>query len=274
MPGETEIQKVALLNQVSLFSKLSESQLARLRRDFRLKTYPKGDLIFHQGDDSRELYLILQGKVRIFRISPAGHETTIDLFAPYDIIGELAAIDGRPRSASAQAIETVELLAMSHERFLHHLQTMPALALGVAQLLTRKLRWTAAYAEAVAQYDAAGRLLHILLLYAERDNGQALVPGQPYAVALGLIQAELASLVGVRREWINRVLSQWRRRGLVDYHGGVITLLDVERVRGERDSRIGAGGGKPAGNVTRQHRIVEMNRIEPRRPAHPDQTMR
>ena len=100
-------------------------------------------------------------------------------------------------------------------------------------------RWTASYAESVAQFDAAGRLLTILLLYTER-YGEEIEPGKRYTLDLALNQSDLASMVGARREWINRILGDWRRRGMLEYGRGVFTILDLPRVVAERDSRTEA----------------------------------
>jgi len=230
-------RRVALLREIPLLASIAEQHLKRMVSDFRLRQFDKDDVIFRQGDESREIYILLQGKVRIFKISPSGNETSIDIFSVHDVIGELAAIDSSPRSATGKAIGKVSLLTMSHERFLHHVENVPGLALSLARLLARKLRWTASFAESVAQFDAAGRLLHILLYYVER-YGQELEAGKRYSVDLALNQTDLASMVGARREWVNRLLSDWRKRGLLEYDHGVITILDMKRVVAERDSRI------------------------------------
>jgi CRP-like cAMP-binding protein len=107
----------------------------------------------------------------------------------------------------------------------------------MTQLLVSKLRWTATYAETVAQYDAAGRLLHILILYNEQ-SGVALEPGKKYLLDLALNQADLGSFIGARREWVNRLLREWRERGLLEYDAGKIVFLDLPKVMAERDSRI------------------------------------
>jgi CRP/FNR family cyclic AMP-dependent transcriptional regulator len=236
-------RRVAFLGQVPLFAELPEANLATLAGDFRLREYDRDETIFHQGDRSRELYVVMQGKVRIFKTSPAGEETSINIFSIGDIIGEFSAIDGQPRSATAKAIERCALLEMTRDRFLSRIREMPDLALGVARLLVGKVRWTAAYAETVAQFDAAGRLLHILLLYNEQF-GEEIEPGKRYVLDLALNQTGLASLVGARREWINRILRTWRKRGLIEYDGGAITILDLPAVEKERDSRIEANHGE------------------------------
>ena len=236
-------RRIATLRTMPVFADLAERDLASLAEDMRSKEYAKDETIFRQGDESREVYLVRKGKVRIYKISPSGNETTIAIFTTNDVIGELAAIDQEPRSASAKAMTAVSLLAMSQERFLYTLQTLPRFGMGMARLLAHKLRWTAAFAESIAQFDAAGRLLHIILQHNDQ-YGEVMEQGTRYQVNIGLNQSDLASMVGARREWINRILSEWRRRGLLEFDNGVITILDLPRVRAERDSRIEANQGE------------------------------
>lgn len=239
-------RRVATLSRVPLFAGLGEPALARLADDFRPKSYDKDEIIFRQGDRSQEMYVVYSGKVRIFRISPSGGETSINIFSTYDLIGEFAAIDDQPRSATGKALVPTTLLAMAQDRFIHHLSTNAELSLSLARLLVEKLRWTAAYAETIAQYDAAGRLLHILLLYKDQF-GQELEAGKRYELDLALNQSDLASLVGARREWVNRLLRDWQKRGLIEYDAGKIFILDLPRAEAERNSRMEVHGGTAAG---------------------------
>ncbi|MBX3010179.1 MAG: Crp/Fnr family transcriptional regulator [Caldilineaceae bacterium] len=235
----TALRRLALIKEIPLFEGVSEKQLSVIVQDLRSRDYKKDELIFRQGDESREVYLVLKGKVRIYKISPSGNETSIDIFSTHNLLGEFAALDNEPRSASAKAIGAVTLLTMAQERFLDHANHIPGLAMNLARLLAQKLRSRAAYAESLAQFDAAGRLLHILLDKNER-YGEVIEPGKQYLLNLALSQSDLASMVGARREWINRILSEWRRRGLIEFDNGVITILDLPRVIAERDSRIEA----------------------------------
>jgi len=177
--------------------------------------------------------------VRIFRLTPSGLETTLTILGTGDLVGEFAAIDQQARSASARAIEKCALLQMSSDVFFQHVREQPNLALGLMHVLVAKTRWTAAYAETIARYDAAGRLLHILLLFNERF-GEEQQSGQRYLLDLGLNQTDLASLVGVRREWVNRILQYWSKKKLIEYEGGKLIILDLARVKQERDSRLEA----------------------------------
>lgn len=239
MDNKTLARRLAALKEFTLFAGLTEKELVTLVADFRLKEYGRDEIIFRQGDESREVYLILKGKVRIYKISPSGNETSIDIFSAHDILGEFAPLTNEPRNATARAVGPVSLLLMSQEPFLHHLRTLPALGLNLCRILARKVQWTSAYAESIAQFDAAGRLLHILLNHNAR-YGQEVEPGKRYIVDMALNQSDLASMVGARREWVNRLLGDWRKRGLLEFDNGVITILDLPRVEAERDSRIEA----------------------------------
>ncbi|HXF62883.1 MAG TPA: Crp/Fnr family transcriptional regulator [Caldilineaceae bacterium] len=242
MQERNTARRLELLKAIPLFGSLREAQLLQLVNDFRLREFEKDEIIFRQGDESREVYIVLKGMVRIYKISPGGGETSIDLFSTHDLLGEMAALDYQPRSATAKAISPVSLLTMSQENFLRHLHAMPELTLALARLLSQKLRWTASFAESVAQFDAAGRLLHFILLYNAR-YGKELEPGRRYELDLALNQSDLASMVGARREWVNRIMADWRRRGLLEFDRGVITILDLPRVVAERDSRTEANLG-------------------------------
>lgn len=227
------------LKQLELFAALGEKDLALVSQDFSARDYAKGQVIFREGDLGTDLFIVRSGRVRIFQVAPSGNETLINIFSTGDILGEFAALDELPRSATAQTLTACALLVIAREKFVSHLTAMPPLALGLIRRLVAKARWTTAYAETIAQYDAAGRLLHILLLYNERF-GEILEAGKRSVLDLGLNQTDLASLIGVRREWINHLLQEWAKRGLIEHDGSKITILDLPRVIAERDSHIEA----------------------------------
>lgn len=93
------------------------------------------------------------------------------------------------------------------------------------------------YVETIARFEAAGRPLHFLLLY-NADLGQTIEPGKRYRLDLGLNQTELGTLVGAEQGWVNHILGEWRKRGLMVFEDGTITILDLPAVQQERDSRI------------------------------------
>ncbi len=235
-------RRTAFLRQLPLFSETAEEDLNVLAGHFFCRKYRKKEIIFHQGDDSHSLYVVLNGKVRVYSTSPGGNETSIRIFSRHDLFGEFAAIDGRPRSTTAQAGEDCTLLEMNQTNFLQCLSQMPDLAMGMLRFIVEKIRMTTAYAETIAQYDTAGRLLHIFLYYKELF-GREIKAEKQYEVNLSMNQSDLASLVGARREWVNRILRNWKKRGLIDYRQGKIMILDLPAVEEERDRRTDRYGG-------------------------------
>ena len=230
-------KRVAFLRKVTPFSALGKRELTTLAEDFHSRRYRRKEIIFHQGDDSQVLFVVVRGKVRIYSVSPAGHETSFRIFSAYDVLGEFSAIDGEPRSSTAQAADDCTLLEMEHTSFLRSFREMPELATAFIKMLVKKLRWTTLFAETIAQYDTTGRLLHTLLYYKE-EMGKEIVAGKRYLLDLSMSQTELASLVGARREWVNRLLQEWRKQGLIDYTRGKITILDLPRFEEERNRRL------------------------------------
>jgi CRP-like cAMP-binding protein len=222
-------QRLAILENVPPFSGLRRSEIAKMAEKLRPKKYKKKEIIFHQGDDSSSAYIIVKGKVRVVRISQSGSETTINVYSQYDIIGEFSAVDGQPRSSMVQAVEDCILLQIDRRDLLHFINEIPGFAIGFIKLLVQKLRWTTSFAETIAQYNTPGRLLFILLHFKDR-LGKEIIKNKLYEIDLHMNQTDLASLVGARREWVNRILKDWRQKGLIKHEKGIITILDLPAV--------------------------------------------
>lgn len=232
-------KKVDFLKTVPVFSSLNDEMLTRIAQNFHPRVYQKNEIILRQGDPSHELYIVKKGKVRVYKTSPNGDETIINIFTPTEIIGEFAVMDNEPRSATAKAINQCTLLAITRDQFLQHLHTTPTLAMELCRLVINKARWTTKYAETLAQYSIADRLLH-LILHFNQMFGQEIEAQKHYELNLGLNQTDLAALVGARRGWVNQILNEWRERSLIEYKSGNITILDLPRMQKELDNRLQA----------------------------------
>jgi CRP-like cAMP-binding protein len=230
-------RRLEFLKGVGIFTGLSDADLRFLAENLVSRKYRKMEIIFHQGDDSQTLYLIVKGKVRIYSLNPGGEETSYRIFAEKDVIGEFAAIDGKPRSTTAKAVEDCVLIELERSMFTKCLREMPELSMGLIRHLVNKLRWTTEYAETIARYDTKGRLLHIILQYKDLF-GKEIEPGMVYEYQLYMNQEDLASMIGARREWVNRILQQWRKDGLLEASHGNIKILDLPAVEKERNRRM------------------------------------
>lgn len=221
------MSKVTALRNVPFFAGLSGQELEALADSLEKRTFGKGMIIFHKGSPGQTLYIIESGKVRIFIISESGQEISVNIYGPGDAFGELALLDGLPRSAGAVAMEQTVTFTLHRDDFLRHLEAHPRMARSIIEVLSTRLRYTTTYAESLAFLDVYGRVAAKLLELAERYGVQK----EGIEIELRLTQAELASWVGTTRESVNKVLGTFREQGLIELEGRKITILDRERLR-------------------------------------------
>ena len=216
------MNKVEFLRSTPLFSSLPDDELEVLGRSLGKRTFGKGMIIFHRGSPGQTLYIIDSGLVRIFSLSESGQELTVNLYGPGELFGEMAVLDARTRSAGALCMERTVTHTLHRDVFVRCLQRNPALAYGVIELLSARLRYTTYHLESLAFLDVYGRVADKLLELAARFGGR----GQRARLDLRLTQSELASWLAASRESVNKVLSQFRDQGLIAVDGQEITILD------------------------------------------------
>jgi CRP-like cAMP-binding protein len=141
-PEQRVIDRVEFLKRLPLFAGLAETELTALAKDFTVRRFQQGETIFIQGDPGQALYLIEAGRVRIYLQDDAGQESSVIYYSAGDIFGELAVIDGLPRSASANAATDTIVHVLSRERLRPHLLASPQLAYNFMQALTVRLRYS------------------------------------------------------------------------------------------------------------------------------------
>jgi len=216
--------------QIPLFAGVTDTELASLAKDFVLHRFRQGQTIFHQGDAGQVLYLIQSGRVRIFVHGDEGQETSVIIYGPGDIFGELAVIDEMPRSASVAAMEDTVVLTLGRDLFREHMRREPQLALNFMRSLSVRLRKSTQQMGSLTFLDVPGRLARKLLELAQ-DYGVAESDG--VRINTALTQTDLASLIGATRESINKALGAFRRRGLVVTRQGYIVIVDPDALREE-----------------------------------------
>lgn len=216
-----------LLAGMFLFESLPAEELENLSMLLRPRRHPRGEVIFHQGDVGRCLYIIRKGQVVIRLSSGDGKEAILALLARGDFFGELALLDDEPHSTDAVAREDVELLILQREGFRRFLEERPHLAMKLLPSLTRLMRHVTRLVHDATFLDARTRLARVLLDLA-RQQGQPGATG--VVISERLTQSELASLCGLTRESTNRWLRFYVRQGLLSYEKGRITLVKPERL--------------------------------------------
>lgn len=219
---------VELLQRVPFLAALAPSDLETLARGVIRRRFPKGDIIFQKEDPGQSVFIIERGAIRIYVPSPQGTDLTLAVLGPGDFFGDLSLLDGRPRSASASAISETRALMLERADFIALLRSRPDAAMAVLAVVAGRLRGTDEMASDLASLDAGGRLAKKLLELAaahgvERPDGVLL--------DISLTQEELANMIGVTRESVNRNIANFRRLSLIKNEGRRFILSDPAGLR-------------------------------------------
>src|ERR1700688_4629358 len=156
-------QELLYLKQVPLFAGLNDEDVRELMGVAKRRTFRSGEVIFHRDDPGQVLYVIKEGKVKICLTSSDGQEIALVVFGKGEYFGELALLDGFPRSADAIALEKVECYTLQRSDFHNALMKNPKIAIQVLEALTRRLRNTDQMVEDLIFLDVYGRVAKKLL---------------------------------------------------------------------------------------------------------------
>ena len=210
-------------------SLLSEGELADLRSIGRAQRFAKGARLLSERQVGDRVMALLAGRVKIVGVSDDGRDAVFGFRSAGDLVGELSAIDGHPRSGSVEALEPVEALTIATPDFLGHLERHPPVALVVMRLLCERLRDADRKRVEFAAADTIGRVAARLLELGERF-GEAAGDGA-VTIDLPLTQEELAGWTGSSREAVARALQTMRELGWVQTARRRITLCDQAALR-------------------------------------------
>lgn len=211
-----------VIERDSLFRGLPKATLERIAALRIRRIYEDGAVIFMRGDPGDSLCAVVTGRARISASRPGGKEVFLNIMGPGDSFGEIALLDGMPRTATATAMARTELAVIRREQFLPLLRTEPQLAAHLIQLLCKRVRWTAQLMEDSALLSVPARIAKRLLSLASQQ-GQDPQNG----TKLTLSQEELAQFLGVSRQIVNQYLQEWKANGWIVSGRGNITMTNV-----------------------------------------------
>jgi len=220
---KTELAARAVLQRNYLFRGLPEQALDRFARLATRRKYEKNAVVFSQGDVGDALFGVASGRVRISACGPDGREVFLNIMEPGDAFGEIAVVDGLPRTAGAVAIDQTTLFVIRRQDFLAAVGQEPELAMHLLQLFCQRLRWTSDLVEESAFLVGPARLAKRLLVLAAL-HGRPVKNG----MELALSQSELAHFLGISRQIVNQHLQDWRREGWVDLARARIVVKDPD----------------------------------------------
>ncbi|HXY93255.1 MAG TPA: Crp/Fnr family transcriptional regulator [Acidimicrobiia bacterium] len=209
----------------SFVGRLSESERADLLGAGHSRTYARGSRLFHEGDRSNFVAVIVKGRVKIVTTSESGDEGLLSVRGPGALVGEFAAIDDAPRLAGAVALDRLTAVVLTAEEFRRFLGRHPSAALGLVRTLVGRLRESDRRRVEFGAYDVTRRLAALLVELGAQSTDTANRP------TVGLSQQELAGMIGASRESVARALTTLREQGIVGTGRRSITVLDVEALR-------------------------------------------
>lgn len=213
---------------VSFLDRLPASSSAALSAAGRIRRYPKGSLVCAEGDPATEVVIIRSGTVKVLVTALSGREVVLDVMEDGALLGELSAIDGSPRSATAIALTQLEVLAIPQSAFRRVLDEDTALARRLLDLLAERMRASDRRQLELATGDALGRLCQRLVSLAQR-NGQRFANGA-VEVTTPVSQQDLAAWAGLSREAVVKGFYALRRLEWIETNGRQITILDIDAV--------------------------------------------
>jgi CRP/FNR family transcriptional regulator, cyclic AMP receptor protein len=206
------VDGAAILKHLPLFADLDDAEIRILARASRSLTYPKGSIVFHEGDPGDYLLVILKGRVKVTLFGGDGQETIIRILERPAFLGEVALLDEAPRSATVIALEPIEVIQIARGPFVSLLKERPAIALKIMMQLAGALRKATEQIRTLSMFDVYGRVLRCLLVMAQEKGQTAesrmIIRPRPSVT-------ELALMISCSRETVSRAMKTLLTTGYV-----------------------------------------------------------
>ncbi|GLZ09932.1 Crp/Fnr family transcriptional regulator [Actinomadura sp. NBRC 104425] len=232
----------APLEPGSFLAELTSAERAELERRSRVRVFARGEVLFAEGEPSTWVAVLLAGRVKAYSHREHGGEALLAVRGPGALLGEVAAIDGQPRSATVATLEPARALTLTAPQFMAFLQNNGRVSLLMMRMLCQ--RWRDADRKRVefGMFDATGRVAQRLVELAERfgvpyePNGRGAAAGrgngnQSVRITLNLSQEELAGWVGASREAVSKALRTLRRHGWIETGRRRVIVHDLQALR-------------------------------------------
>ena len=215
------------LARAGIFQGVEPAAAEALAQSLESVEFPRGHVIFAEGEPGDRLYIIQSGKVKIGRKSPDGRENLLAIMGPADMFGELSIFDPGPRTSTATTVTEVRAVSMDRPALRQWIATRPEIAEQLLRVLARRLRRTNTMLADLIFTDVPGRVARALLQFAQRFGSQE---AGLLRVTHDLTQEEIAQYVGASRETVNKALADFAHRGWLRLEGKSVLILDPERL--------------------------------------------
>jgi CRP/FNR family transcriptional regulator len=216
------------LSVAPLLRELTEDDVKAIRPHVHAVTLRRGDRLYDEGDVDDQLYVVVDGKVKLTRTSADGREVLVRVQGPGDMFGELAMFDPTYRTSNASAVTDARLAAIAHDDLRAVLLDRPTIALLLLRELAQRLRVITDANTNLIFTDVPGRVAKALLELSDKFGSQQ---EDGIRVSHDLTQEELAQLVGASRETVNKALADFAARGWIQLSAKSVLLIDPDRLR-------------------------------------------
>lgn len=212
------------LATIPFFAGLDPATLERVAASLRSRRFRRGEVIFHAGDPGDALFVIVAGDVKISLPSETGEEAILATLRSGDVFGELALLDGAPRSASATAMSMAETVVLPRDRFLELIATEAGVRDALLTSIAGELRRLTRHVQDLHFLDMTGRLAARLIRLG--DERGTVLPDGTTRLPGNLTQGDLAAMVGCTRQSVNKLLGQFADERLIRLDREGIVILD------------------------------------------------
>ena len=223
-PGERTRDKLSLLRSHPLFRDLPPGVIEHLGSYMKTRRVARGTPIFAKGDPGSGLMGVLAGAVKVSVASADGKDIVLNVFREGDIFGEIALLDGRPRTADATAMSDCELIVIERRDFVPFLSSQPDVMLKFIEILCSRLRRTSEQVQDITFLNLPTRLAKTLL---QLTGG---VQGSATPTKAAITQREISQMIGMSRESTNKQLRAWAKRGWIRLERGGVGVLALDKL--------------------------------------------
>ncbi len=218
------LREQQLIASISLFAALPPDEQRLLVRLVNFRSCKRGEVVVREGDTSGGLFAVLSGFLKAASMDPDGREVVLSIMGKGEVFGELSVLDGKPRSATVRALEDSELATIARAPLLELLEASPKLAVRLLGVLAERVRNLTHRCELLSSLDVSSRFAKILLSLAT-THGET--TGNSVRIRVRLSQQELGDMCGATRESVNRLIRDWRERGVLGNDAGRLVIKDL-----------------------------------------------
>jgi CRP/FNR family transcriptional regulator, dissimilatory nitrate respiration regulator len=208
-----------VISAIPIFNGLPGDQIAAIKQIAVEKKVNKGEILFSEGDEGKGFFIVGEGRLKVFKVSPEGKEQILHILGPGQPFGEVSVFAGQRFPANAQALENSRVFFLPRAAIVNLIAANPSLALNMLAVMSKKLRQFAVQIENLSLKEMPARLASYLIYLAEEQ-------GVDDVITLKISKGQLASFLGTIPETLSRIFAKLSGQNLIRVEGKKITVLD------------------------------------------------